>query len=373
MVNSIYIHVPFCLKKCPYCDFYSCVGTPDIRQTYLQALEQEMINVRDWVEKNKLETLYIGGGTPTALESRELEKLLELCREYLLPSGLSGPWEGEFTVEVNPATIQSDKCRLLLEQRVNRVSLGAQSFDGSFLKILGRAHNVSDIHRSVKLLRDAGFENLNIDLMFGLPGQSPGEWRDNLEKGLEMAPEHISVYNLTLAEGTPFYRNPPSLPTEDDQIEMMEITEETLKKSGYRRYEISNYARPQMRSRHNTAYWEGKEYLGLGPGAHSYRDGVRWGNIASVEEYNRKLLSDNSPTAFSEKIDFRTKASEALMLGLRMPEGVLVEVFENRFGDSWEEKIESFLEEGILEREFGKVRFTRRGMLVSDTVLTHLI
>ena len=190
---------------------------------------------------------------------------------------------------------------------------------------------------------------------------------------MAVGPEHFSIYNLTLAEGTPFYENPPSLPSESDQIEMLELAETTLCAAGYGHYEISNYARLDKHSRHNMVYWKGEEYLGLGPGAHSYHNDERRANVASVEEYIRKSSSHTAPVAFSEKIDARTKASEALMLGLRLLGGVPEQTFGDHLGPSWEDKIASFLENGFLERVSGRVRFTHRGMLVSDEVLARLI
>lgn len=332
-----------------------------------------MLQVRELVQEKRLRTLYIGGGTPTILGNRELKKLFEFCGDYLLPFSSSRSWEGEFTVEANPGTLDSDKGRILVEGGVNRVSLGAQSFDDRFLETLGRVHKSADILKCVRILRDEGLLNLNIDLIFGLPDQSVDQWKVDLEKGLGLFPDHFSIYNLTLAQGTPFYDCPPPLPSEENQIRMMELTENTLQKAGYRHYEISNYAKSGKYSRHNMVYWEGGEYIGLGPGAHSYYENKRFSNVVSVEEYIQKISSGVSPVAFSEKITAETKVSEALMLGLRLSDGVSEQVFRDRFGSAWEEKVSSFFKAGFLEHVSGRVRFTGKGMLVADEVIVRLI
>ncbi len=369
-MDSIYIHVPFCLKKCLYCNFPSRVGSAALHQAYIQALEKEMKRVRRGHASDRLRTIYIGGGTPTVLANRELERLLQLCRDYLhIP--LDRPWGGEFTVEANPGTIDPDKCRILFNGGVNRVSVGAQSFDDGFLEVLGRVHRAADIIKSVKILRDTGFSNINIDLIFGLPGQSLDQWMADLTKGLDLAPEHLSIYNLTISPGTPFYEDPPLLPPEAEQIKMMEFAINALSAAGYRHYEISNYAKEGKYSRHNMVYWEGGEYMGLGAGAHSYYNGKRSANVASVEEYIS--CSHTTPVAFEEKIDGKTKSTEALMLGLRLLGGVKDQAFKDHFGPSWEVKIAPFIEDGLIERASGRVRFTHRGMLVSDELLPRMI
>lgn len=317
-------------------------------------------------------TVYIGGGTPTVLSNRELERLLELCRDYLhIP--LIRPWEGEFTVEANPGTINPDKCRILFNGGVNRVSVGAQSFNDSSLEVLGRVHRAADIIKSVKILRDTGFSNLNIDLIFGLPGQSQGQWMADLEMGLDLDPEHLSIYNLTISPGTPFYEDPPLLPPEEEQIKMMEFAVNALRAAGYRHYEISNYAKDGKYSRHNMVYWEGGEYLGIGAGAHSYHNGKRSANVASVEEYIDKFSSHTTTVAWDEKIDGKTKTTEVLMLGLRLLDGVPDQAFKDHFGASWELIIAPYVQDGFLERASGRVRFTHRGMLVSDELLLRII
>jgi oxygen-independent coproporphyrinogen-3 oxidase len=370
-MDSIYIHVPFCFKKCLYCDFSSRVGTAALQRAYIQALEQEMKRVKEWVDPNRLRTIYIGGGTPTILGNQELERLLQLCREHFLP--LFRSWEGEFTVEANPGTVDPEKCRILLRGGVNRVSLGAQSFNDRLLQALGRGHKSYDIVKSINMLRDNGFSNLNIDLIFGLPGQALEQWKIDLEKGLDLSPEHFSIYNLTISPGTPFYEKPPPLPSEDEQITMMEFAESTLAAAGYNHYEISNYARYGKHSSHNVVYWKGGEYLGLGPGAHSYYNNCRQANVSSVEEYISQSSSPGAPLAFSETISDKTRAAEALITGLRLLEGVSEQAFTRRFGPCWVEKLASLFEGEFLEHISGKVRFTHRGMLVSDEVLLRLV
>lgn len=370
-MDSIYVHVPFCLKKCLYCDFFSCVGTPALERDYIQALEQEMKRVKHWVDPNRLRTIYIGGGTPTILENRELKRLFQLCREHFFP--LFRSWEGEFTVEANPGTVDLDKCSILLQGDVNRVSLGAQSFNDYFLQVLGRSHKACDIINSFRMLRDSGFSNINIDLIFGLPGQTLEQWKIDLEKGLDLSPEHFSIYNLTISPGTPFYENPPLLPTEEEQITMMEFAENTLTAAGYNHYEISNYARFGKHSSHNMVYWKGGEYLGLGPGAHSYYNNRRRANVSSVEEYISKTPFHSNPMSFSETIGDKTRATEALLTGLRLLDGVSDQVFTRCFGPGWGDTLADLFEGGFLEHISGKVRFTHRGMLVSDEVFLRLI
>ncbi|HZK86300.1 MAG TPA: radical SAM family heme chaperone HemW, partial [Desulfosporosinus sp.] len=291
---SLYIHVPFCVKKCDYCAFYShsLLHSPkDLTSVYLDGLEVEMAK-RGKDAPLGVSSLFIGGGTPTALNNRDLDRFMTMLhRHFQLNPGV------ERTMEGNPGTITSSKLEILRRYGINRFSLGVQSFDDRLLSAVGRLHSAKEAREAIGRLRTAGFENINLDLMFGLPGQDMANWQATIEEALSYSPEHLSLYGLMLEEGTPLYERYKEgsdekingietvLPNDDLQAEMHDWAVERLKQVGYRNYETSNFARPGFECQHNLGYWRGQDYLGLGPGGVSCLNRVRWKNIEEVHAY----------------------------------------------------------------------------------------
>jgi oxygen-independent coproporphyrinogen-3 oxidase len=357
MIRHLYVHTPFCAKICPYCAFYVHRGGGAAQREFVAALRSEWRRAREEFPLD-LETIYFGGGTPSLLSA---ELFAELAKE--LPRG---PVPHEFTLEVNPATVTPKKAAAWRAAGVNRISLGAQSFDGEMLKLLGRQHAPGDIPQTCALLREHGFENINIDLMFALPGQSEAKWEETLRTALACAPKHISAYALTYEEDTPFFEKLQRGEWRQDEareIAMFERTREVLGAAGFVDYEISNFAPPGFESRHNLAYWRGADYLGLGPSACSTIGGRRWRNVPDTRAYAERVARGESVRGEMETLDTATRTKERIMFGLRMREGVLRAEFSGA-----ESELGRLAAHGLAFEEEGRVRLTPRGQLVADSV-----
>jgi putative oxygen-independent coproporphyrinogen III oxidase len=357
MIRHLYVHTPFCAKVCPYCAFYVHQGGAAAQREFVAALRMEWSRAREEFPLT-LETIYFGGGTPSILSA---ELFSELAQE--LPRG-SAPQE--FTLEVNPATVTAEKAGAWRAAGVNRISLGAQSFDADMLKILGRQHAPGDIAETCALLREHGFENINIDLMFALPGQSEAKWEETLQAALACAPKHLSAYALTYEEDTPFFEKLQRGEWRQDEareIIMFERTREVLGAAGLVDYEISNFALPGFESRHNLGYWRGADYLGLGPSACSTIGGLRWRNVPDTRVYAERIAQHESVRGELEKLDAATRAKERIMFGLRMREGVA----RAEFGDD-AVRLKDLAVNGLAFEEDGRVRLTPRGKLVADSI-----
>ena len=330
---ELYVHIPFCKKKCRYCDFLSFAGEEWTQETYTQALIRE-IGAWRGKENKKVSSVFVGGGTPSILSVRRMEEIFEALRESFFLTE-----DAEITIECNPGTLEKEKLEVYKCLGVNRLSLGLQSAKNEELRLLGRIHTWETFLESFQMARKAGFENLNVDLISALPGQTVESWRETLEKAIALSPEHISAYSLIIEEGTPFYQeyeedakireaggDPQFLPSEDAERQMYEDTEKILGNAGYSRYEISNYAKPGMACQHNMGYWQRKEYIGLGLGASSlYREG-RWRNSENLLEYcNRK--QDMPERKDLQKLSRKDQMEETMFLGLRLMEGVEEEAF----------------------------------------------
>ena len=364
---ELYIHVPFCVRKCAYCDFLSGPSSRGERTKYVQALLGEMRAVRETVGE-KITSVYIGGGTPSLLEEDLLALLLKEVNErfYLLPGA-------EFTMECNPGTLGEEKLAILREWGVNRLSLGLQSPRDEDLRLLGRIHTYQEFLQSYTLARRAGFANIGIDLMYGLPGQKREHWAENLDIVASLGPEHLSCYCLAIEEGTPFSRMKLDLPDDEVQGEMFEDTAEILKKYSLHQYEFSNYARPGFPSRHNVGYWTGEDYLGVGLGAASLIRGKRFSNTRDMSEYlslsrhPAQIRKDEVVLAPSERM------SEYLFLGLRLTRGISLAGFEKSFGVPlmriFGEAVEKHRRLGMLTLSGDSLALTRQGILVSNQVL----
>lgn len=357
MIRHLYVHTPFCAKICPYCAFYVHGGGVEAHRDFVAALRTEWTRAREEFPL-ELETIYFGGGTPSMLSA---ELFSEVAQE--LPSG---EIVREFTVEVNPATVTAKKAAAWRAAGVNRISLGAQSFDAEMLKLLGRQHAPEDIAETCALLREHGFENINIDLMFALPGQSEAKWEETLRAALDCAPKHISAYALTYEEDTPFFEKLQRGEWRQDEaseIAMFERTRDVLGAAGLIDYEISNFALPGFESQHNLAYWRGADYLGLGPSACSTIGGLRWRNVPDTRAYTERLARGESVRGELETLDPATRTKERIMFGLRMREGVARTEF-----DGAEPQLNQLAANGLAFEQDGRVRLTPRGQLVADGV-----
>ncbi|SFH12906.1 oxygen-independent coproporphyrinogen-3 oxidase [Desulfotomaculum arcticum] len=379
---SLYVHVPFCVRKCDYCDFISFSYNSGDAERYaaglkreIELIEIELINVG--YEKNlSMSTVFIGGGTPTCLS---LELILEIIK--LIKSSFSLSDNTEFTVEANPGTIDRQKLQSLYRAGVNRLSIGAQAFDTKTLNILGRIHTVEQTVDAVRAARAAGFDNINLDLIFGAPGQSPADWRHCLEQAIELQPEHIAAYGLQIEEGTRLKRRLErgelSLCAEDDQIQMYEDTAALLEQAGLKKYEISNYARPGRECRHNLVYWHNGEYIGLGPAAHSRIKNKRYANTEQLNLYLSRLAEGLPPAAWEETVTPENDAFETIFLGLRLSAGLNLAWFKARFGYSLDDRYPGvarrLIEQGFLEEAEGSLRLTSRGVNVSNMVMSEFV
>ncbi|MFA7343623.1 MAG: radical SAM family heme chaperone HemW [Terrimicrobiaceae bacterium] len=361
MVRHLYVHIPFCPKVCPYCSFYKEAGGRNKTGAFLDALLAEAEMSADGLRP---ETVFFGGGTPTALSTAQLEFLINGLRERLDFSALR-----EFTIEMNPATVSREKASALLALGVNRVSMGVQSWDDRLLKTLGRVHSAAQARRSYEILREAGAENINLDLMFGIPGQTAAEWGETLGKTLELEPDHISAYCLTYEEDTGYFEKfarGEYVSDERSDAEFFEAAMDSLTGGGFGQYEISNYARPGRECLHNLAYWEGADYEGFGPSAFSTRSGRRRRNIADTSEYIRRVENRLDRHDFEELVPGDLRRSERIAFALRTKHGIPV-------GDA-DPKIAGDLEaNGFVEAVSGRLRLTRKGKLVADAVAAELL
>lgn len=378
---GLYIHIPFCRQKCFYCDFPSFAGREKKIDRYLQALEQEFAllrqrlyqkdNVRDTESKFAPRTIYIGGGTPTALNANQLEKLLEIVQKYVAVAEAE-----EFTVEMNPGTVDREKLLLLQQAGVNRLSVGVQSFDDHCLQKIGRIHTAQDAVNTIELAHNLGFGNISLDLIYGLPQQDREILTKSVERALTLPVQHISIYGLQLEEGTAFQRMADMgklhLPI-DELVEVMYgYIVEKLPEAGYQRYEISNYALPGYESKHNLSYWQDVDYLGLGSGAHSYWQGTRYENPSSIDDYISALEAGRLPATLEEQVDRQAHMEEYCFLGLRTAAGIDKNLFQQKFGVDlftvYGRTIEKLVAQDLLQHTARGIALTTLGMKYGNQV-----
>ncbi len=372
---SLYVHVPFCVKKCPYCGFYSTPYTPGLADDFISGLHPEAARCKGSFDNRLFHTLYIGGGTPTALSIDQFERVVTIIDEHFRFSD-----DHEFTVEANPNTITNHNLAHMFEQGVNRLSIGVQSFSDDVLKTLGRLHTAEQASAAVIQARKAGFRNIGIDLIYGIPGQTVSRWTETLDKALDMNLEHLSAYGLSLDEGSAFFREAEAgrlaPPDEELTAEMYELTVKKLTRAGYGHYEVSNFCLPGFECRHNMNYWERGEYLGLGPGAWSFFSGRRYGNVSDIHEYRARQRSGLSTIEEEETPGREQAAAETLMLGLRTAGGVELQRYEREYGIETLERLARnaarFVDAGLLGLAGGRLRLSARGMLFSNEVLSAL-
>ena len=417
-MTSLYVHIPFCLKRCIYCDFVSGIYDPEKEGAYLQAIKKESLNIPD---KTPLTSLYIGGGTPTVLSADTLSDLITCIFKQL-----SFVKNYEATIEANPGTLGKEKLSAIFSSGINRISIGIQSFNDDELNLLGRLHSSHDAEQAVYLAMDAGFENIGIDLIYGVPGQSIESWKKTLEKAVNLKPKHISTYELTVEKGTLLYeymnqdsrdgcptmgdgfitsrtgvqpvkkdkkgeakasptqgpldqgRGDFSRPLDEGQIiEMYDYAINYLTAEGFVHYEISNFALPDYFCRHNLNYWDRGEYYGIGLGAHSFIKGKRFHNTAILDDYINLISADKSPVKETEEITEDKAMSEAIFLGLRKTTGINLKTFYQTQGRDiltvYHKEIKELQEAGLIELMGDNIRLSRKGLLLSNEVFIKFI
>lgn len=375
--RSVYVHIPFCARKCYYCDFaaYTLKGQPV--DDYLTALEIEMELALPSRSTAEVETIYIGGGTPTVLTERQMDRLLQIVNRFFPERSA----HFEFTVEANPGTVNEAKLSLLRTAGVNRLSFGAQTFNDFLLRKIGRDHDAHAIFHSVTLARKAGFNNISLDLMFGLPEQTVRDVDETLSTAFALEVNHFSAYALKVEENTPFAvwqrQGTLALPSEDEEYEMYQLIRRRMAQAGYDQYEISNFSHTGFRSRHNTVYWLNEPYHAFGVGAHGYVDGYRYANTRSVKEYVNLLRAKRLPRTDQYRVSRTEDMENTMILGLRLQSGVTFSRFRERFGrdllDVYGEQVKQLKQKGWIVCDSEGIRLTEKGLLWGNDVLSHFL
>ena len=386
---SLYVHIPFCLSKCNYCDFNTYEGIESLMPTFVAALSKEIELWRGRLGQLHVSTVFFGGGTPSYLPEKSITHLLGGIRDHTCLEA-----SAEITLEANPDDLTSGKAEAWLEAGFNRISIGVQSFNDGHLASLSRRHSADTAEQAIKTARNAGFENINLDLMFGLPNQTINQWRESLSRAVDISAEHFSSYGLQIEPGTPLHRdvrngNLPA-PSDDLAADMYEMAIDMLAQAGYEHYEISNWAKPGFRSRHNSSYWLNLPYLGIGPGAHSSLNGRRFANMKSPRRYIEAIeTADLEAVAASEieagefAVDFievtsrKTAISETMMLGMRLAEGISKSEFQRRFetslDDLYYQELTYLENAGLIEGRDDRIALTLRGKLLGNTVFEQFL
>ena len=379
---GLYIHIPFCKSKCKYCDFISFANKEDILDEYIKWLKYELIQVGDGNKSDyeggldkliNLKTIYIGGGTPSFINSRYIKEILDEVNKHFNVDD-----NAEITLEMNPGTVNEKKIVEYKEAGINRLSIGLQSTHNKILKQIGRIHTYEDFLEAYNLARKIGFKNINVDLMLGLPEQSLEELVSSVEAIIKLNPEHISIYSLILEENTALYDevNSGKICLPDDELErkMYWKTKKMLENAGYIHYEISNFAKKGYESRHNISCWNGEEYIGIGAAAHSYTNNIRYSNIDKIEEYinNFKIGEELDNLIFHEKQDMESKMKEYMILGLRKLDGISIKEFKSNFTENpifkFKNELKKLVEEGLLVIDGDKIKLTDKGLDFANLV-----
>ncbi|WP_069649300.1 radical SAM family heme chaperone HemW [Caloranaerobacter ferrireducens] len=373
---GLYIHIPFCVSKCFYCDFNSYTDKSYIIEDYIKYLKKEIDLYSVELKDYKVKTIFIGGGTPSSIDSKYICDIVNHVYKKFDLSMLI-----EFTIEANPKTLNKYKLNDYKNLGINRISLGLQSFNDNLLKSIGRIHTARDFLESYDLIRKFGFDNVNIDVMFNLPGQTIKDVVDTLKKVIALKTEHISFYSLKIEEGTLFYKlyneSRLNLPDEDIERDMYYKGIELLEDNNFIHYEISNFAKPGYECKHNLIYWNVKPYLGLGLSAHSNISSKRWSNFGDFKQYFKCLSEDSLPVEESEKIDIEMEIAEFMILGLRLIKGIRKQDFKNRFGLNVENvygrQLKSLEDKDLIENKEEYIRLTKRGIDLSNLVFVELL
>lgn len=374
---GLYLHVPFCLKKCSYCDFYSLPVQPGYMQRYVGAVIKELALKARYFENRRIRTVYLGGGTPSLLSSSDFFSIINSIR---LNWDLDN--EAEVSLEANPASLDGNALQSLQEAGFNRISLGVQSFQDRELQILGRSHNSRQAWQSIELIKNSGFSNFNLDLIYGIPGQTMGKWQETLARALEAQPTHLSIYLLQLDEETPLSRDIKAgryqLSDEDTEAEMYQAAIQMIEKAGLAQYELSNFARPGYECQHNLGYWKAMEYVGVGPGAVSFQNHSRYLNKRSLQDYLSLAENDQEPELEElESMEARELMADALILGLRLCAGINPERLVQTYGinvlDYYKDIIEEYVSRELLEVGNNYLRLSRKAYFISNQVICHFL
>ena len=369
---SLYIHIPFCKQKCFYCDFLSFAGKESLMEEYVEALIRE---IRERASKYIIKSIFIGGGTPSYLEVEQIKNMLKEI------SYLKIKQNAEVTMECNPGTLTKEKLKVMKDGGINRISFGLQSCNDELLKKIGRIHDYKEFLENYNMAREIGFNNINIDLMYGLPNQNEEDWKNTLNKICTLNPEHISAYSLIIEEGTAFYKmyenNKLILPEEDIERKMDSYTEKILEQNGYIKYEISNYAKDNKECEHNKVYWSLGEYIGVGVAASTYIDGNRVVNIDGIQQYIDNMKNGISVIAETHKNSKEDEVEEYVFMGLRMKRGINIEDFNQKFGvpieSIYKEVIEKNISKDLLRISNGYMALTNKGIELSNYVMSDFI
>ena len=378
MARGVYIHIPFCHQICNYCDFNKVFFKNQPVDEYIEALGREMEMVITQIPEAfaQVETIFLGGGTPTALSAEQIGKLMGIIAKHIPMSNVK-----EFSSEANPDELTVEKLQALYNGGVNRLSMGVQSFDQSLLKKIGRTHTNDHVFETIKNAKRVGFENISIDLMYGLPGQTMEQWQDTLQKALALNLPHYSAYSLIVEPKTIFYiqyaKGKLLLPTEDLEADMYSVLMETMEANGLHQYEISNFAHNGFASTHNKIYWDNDEYAGFGAGAHGYIQGIRYSNIAPIKKYIETVMAGSRPLLHEHTVTFEEKLEEQMFLGLRKVEGVTHEEFQRKFKQTMQSTYGATLKElsegNLLEVDDKGVRLTKKGRFVGNEVFQRFL
>jgi len=367
---GIYIHIPFCASKCSYCDFYSLANCDYMMPEYQDALLEHIEESSSAIKNYEVDTIYFGGGTPSYYGA---DRIAEIFDELKLNGNVRV--DAEVTVEVNPDSISLDALKLLREEGVNRISIGVQATDNNMLKLISRRHNFQQVKNAVANARKAGFDNVSLDLIYGLPSQTKSDWAETLAKVIELHPEHISCYGLKLEPGTPMHRDyygSPVLPDDDEQADMYCYAADMLDRYGYKQYEVSNFCIPGFESKHNLKYWSLGDYMGFGPGAHSCIGNLRYSFVKDLKMYISGINRDSSIIDEYENIDPLERAVEYIMLSMRTTRGISEHEYKVRCECQWrpmERVLRAFAEKGWAEQEGDRWHFTVPGFLISNTLI----
>ncbi|MDT9336297.1 radical SAM family heme chaperone HemW [Clostridium perfringens] len=372
---SLYIHIPFCAQKCLYCDFPSFARKDHLRKAYIEALNKEIINLREKHNNLEINTIFIGGGTPSVLESNELECLLKEIAKLNMAKDI------EYSMECNPGNLTEEKLEVMKKYGVNRISMGLQAKQDNLLKGLGRIHNYKTFKENFLLAKKVGFNNINVDLMFGLPNQRLNEWEETLREIISLDPAHISAYSLIIEEGTAFYNlyenDKLKLPTEEEERKMYHLAKKILEENGFNQYEISNYAKEGKECRHNLAYWNMDNWIGVGSAAASYINGKRIKNISSVEEYINSINENGEAVEEIINNSKNDNMEEFMFMGLRKINGIDENEFKNRFSmninDVYGEILNKYIGEGLLIRESGRIFLSEKGIEISNIIMADFL
>lgn len=370
---GLYIHIPFCVQKCRYCDFNSYKVTKDKKERFLNDLKKEMSLYKN--KDKKINTIFFGGGTPSILTNQEIKMIMDDIKLNFCIAE-----DAEISMECNPGTLNKEKLEFMKQLGINRLSIGLQAIQENLLDYIGRIHNYEQFEKNYKEARNVGFKNINIDLMYNLPNQTFENWKETLNKIVNLNPEHISAYSLILEEGTKLYdmytNNEFELSDEEEDIKMYEYAINYLKSNGYNQYEISNYAKDGYECKHNILYWKCKNYIGLGPGAAGYTNNIRYNNLNSLDDYHDKLSRNEKPIQYFEALTTKDKIEEKIIMGLRMNEGIIFKEFDE-FGIDFEQKYKNELNKhenlGLIIKTNKGFKFTQKGREISNNIFLDYI